>query len=73
MSLHRPTSLEIGVRDVSAAVGYYRDFGLTGDERGPATLDGGEQFRFVASPTRRLLGIGIGAANCIDLEDFVRS
>lgn len=70
MSLHRLTSLEIGVPDVAAAVDYYRDFGLSGDANGLATIDGGEQLRFVASPVRRLLEIGIGVDDADDLDQI---
>lgn len=68
MSLHRMTSLEIGVPDVAATVEYYRDFRLTGDASGLATVDGGDPLRFVASPTRRLLEVGIGVDDADDLD-----
>jgi catechol 2,3-dioxygenase-like lactoylglutathione lyase family enzyme len=68
MSLHRLTSLEIGVPDVTAAVDYYRDFGLTGDASGLSTVDGGEQLRFVDAPSRRLIEIGIGVDDADDLD-----
>ncbi|WP_370178811.1 VOC family protein [Rhodococcus wratislaviensis] len=69
MSLHRLTSLQIGVPDVAAAISYYRDFGLTADEAGAlSTVDGGKQLRFVPSRQRRLLEIGIGVDDPDDLD-----
>ena len=69
MSLHRLTSIVIGVPDVEATAGYYRDFGLTelGGKRF-ATADGGEQLRIASAPQRRLLQLGIGVHNTDDLD-----
>jgi catechol 2,3-dioxygenase-like lactoylglutathione lyase family enzyme len=68
MSLHRLTSVTIGVPDVGAAAAYYEEFGLTpvGDGRF-ATVDGGEQLRLVPSPRRRLVEICVGADDADDL------
>jgi len=66
MSLHRLTTITIGVPDVEGVAAFYRDFGL--DELAPgrfATVHGGEQLRLVASPRRRLVEVGIG----VDDED----
>jgi catechol 2,3-dioxygenase-like lactoylglutathione lyase family enzyme len=68
MALHRLTSITIGVPDVPTAAAYYTDFGLTpaGDARF-ATVDGGEQLRLVPSARRRLVELGIGAADADDV------
>jgi catechol 2,3-dioxygenase-like lactoylglutathione lyase family enzyme len=69
MSLHRLTSITIGVPDVETTAAYYRDFGLT--ELGAnrfATVDGGEQLRVTRAPQRRLLQLGIGVHNPEDLD-----
>jgi catechol 2,3-dioxygenase-like lactoylglutathione lyase family enzyme len=69
MSLHRLTSIVIGVPDVEITAAYYRDFGLT--ELGAnrfATADGGEQLRIASAPQRRLLQLGIGVHNTDDLD-----
>lgn len=68
MPLHRLTTAVLGVPDVDAAAGFYRDFGL--EERAPgrfATSDGGEQLRLVASARRRLVELGIGVDDGDDL------
>jgi catechol 2,3-dioxygenase-like lactoylglutathione lyase family enzyme len=69
MSLHRLTSIIIGVPDVETTAAYYRDFGLTelGGNRF-ATADGGEQLRIASAPQRRLLQLGIGVHNTDDLD-----
>ncbi len=68
MALHRLTHLTVGVPDVAATAAYYEEFGLTptGDGRF-ATVDGGEQLRLVAAPTRRPLELGVGADDADDL------
>jgi catechol 2,3-dioxygenase-like lactoylglutathione lyase family enzyme len=70
MSLHRLTSIQIGVPDVASAVAYYQDFGLTtDDEYGTlSTVDGGKQLRFTRSPQRRLVEIEIGVDDADDLD-----
>jgi len=70
MSLHRLTSITVGVPNVAETAAYYTDFGLT--PTGPtglrfATQDGGEQLELVAAPQRRLLQIGLGAQDEDDL------
>ncbi len=69
MTMHRLTTVTIGVPDVDATAGFYRDFGLT--EVGPgrfATLDGGEQLRLVTAPTRRPVELGLGVDDPDDLD-----
>jgi catechol 2,3-dioxygenase-like lactoylglutathione lyase family enzyme len=70
MPLHRLTTLTVAVPDVSAAVPFYRDFGLDhlGDGRF-ATLDGGQQLHLVHRDHRGLVEIGIG---CDDPDDLDR-
>ncbi len=69
MSLHRLTSVCIGVPNVAETATYYEDFGLTrlADNRF-ATVDGGEQLRLVASPRRRLVELGIGVGDPDDID-----
>jgi catechol 2,3-dioxygenase-like lactoylglutathione lyase family enzyme len=74
MSLHRLSSLTIGVPDVATVAGYYADFGL--EQVGPgrfATLDGGEQLRLEYAPSRRLLALEIGVDDVEDLDRVARS
>jgi catechol-2,3-dioxygenase len=68
MPLHRLTHVTIGVPNVAETSQYYADFGLTplGDGRF-ASADGGEQFRVVHSPRRRLVELGIGVDDADDL------
>ncbi|MYW90403.1 dioxygenase [Amycolatopsis rubida] len=68
MSLHRLTSLAIGVPDVDATAAYYRDFGLAdlGGHR-YGTVDGGEQLRLAPAERRRLLELGVGVHDQDDL------
>ncbi len=69
MTMHRLTTVTIGVPDVDATAGFYREFGLT--EVGPgrfATLDGGEQLRLVTAPTRRPVELGLGVDDPDDLH-----
>ncbi len=68
MSLHRLTTITLGVPDPAPVAAYYEEFGLTplGDGRF-ASADGGEQLRLVATPTRRLVELGIGADDADDL------
>lgn len=72
MALHRLTSITLGVPDVAASAGFFRDFGLTdadGADAGAslATRDGGAQLELVAATTRRLLRLGVGAEDGDDL------
>jgi catechol 2,3-dioxygenase-like lactoylglutathione lyase family enzyme len=69
MALHRLTSVSIGVPDVAETATYYEEFGLTRLEGNRfASVDGGEQLRLVPSPRRRLVELGIGAADPDDLD-----
>ncbi|GAA5156471.1 VOC family protein [Amycolatopsis dongchuanensis] len=68
MSLHRLTSVTIGVPDLEATIAYYTEFGL--DHRGQgvfATQDGGEQLRLVRTPVRRLVELGVGVDDSDDI------
>src|SRR3984893_17397954 len=81
MALHRLTSVCIGVPNVAETAIYYEEFGLTrledsvgpgGRPPGPprarfATVDGAEQLRFVPSPRRRVVELGIGVDDPDDL------
>ncbi len=68
MGLHRLTSITLGVPDVDAAAGFFREFGLTeGGEGRMATRDGGDQLEFVPAPHRSLVRLGLGAAEPDDL------
>ncbi len=61
MSLHNLNSLTVGVPDVEAVRGYYKDFGLTGEDDGwLSATDGGRQLRLVPAPRRQLLQMEIG-------------
>ena len=69
MSLHRLTTITVGVPDVEACAGFYRDFGLT--EIAPArfaTTDGGEQLRLETEGRRRLVELGLGVDDAADLD-----
>ena len=73
MSLHRLTSITVGVPNVAETAAYYADFGLTPtssddpDSVWFATQDGGEQLEIVPAPRRRLLRVGLGAQDEDDL------
>jgi catechol 2,3-dioxygenase-like lactoylglutathione lyase family enzyme len=69
MGMHRLTQVTIGVPDVGAVAGFYREFGLVETESGAfATRDGGNQLRLVDAPHRRLVELGIGVENPDDLD-----
>lgn len=69
MALHRLSSVTIGVPDPQATRDYYTDFGLSPEADGwLGTRDGGDQLRLVATPTRRLVEISIGADDPDDLD-----
>ncbi|KWX66736.1 VOC family protein [Mycobacterium sp. NAZ190054] len=70
MALHGVRSLTLGVPDVDAAAGFYRDFGLQDCGDGWfATADGGRQLQLSHAPTRRLLRAAFAAD---DRDDLVR-
>src|SRR3981081_3111458 len=73
MSLHRLSSVTIGLPKLAQTSGYYRDFGLipVGDGRF-ATQDGGNQLHLVDSPYRRLVEVSIGADDRDDLDRIAR-
>lgn len=69
MSLHRLTSITIGVPEVDKTIAYYDEFGLTSHGDGSfSTVDGGQQLRITHAPMRRLLDIGIGVDHTDDLD-----
>ncbi|MFK8912596.1 VOC family protein, partial [Streptomyces sp. YS-3] len=69
MSLHRLSSVTIGVPDPAATAPYYTELGLRARENGWfATRDGGRQLRIVAAPTRRLVGMRVGVDDPDDLD-----
>jgi catechol 2,3-dioxygenase-like lactoylglutathione lyase family enzyme len=69
MTLHRLTSITIGVPNVPETAAYYEEFGLTPSGGNTfATVDGGEQLRLVRSPMRRLVELGVGVTDPDDLS-----
>lgn len=74
MTLHRLSSITMGVPDVESVGRYYEEFGLTRLAPGRyGTRSGGEQLRLQTSPTRRLLEVEIGVDDVEDLERVERS
>ena len=74
MSLHRLTTVTVGVPNVEETAAYYTDFGLTPVGGGAfSTEDGGEQFRLVRAPRRRLVEIGMGVDDRDDLARVAAS
>ena len=70
MSLHRLTSVTMGVPNVEETVSYYSEFGLTHVGGGVfRTQDGGEQLRVQHAPYRRLVELGVGVD---DRDDVAR-
>jgi catechol 2,3-dioxygenase-like lactoylglutathione lyase family enzyme len=69
MSLHRLSSLTVGVPDVSSVSKFYEAFGLAprGDGRF-ATRDGGEQLHLRPAPYRRLEAISVGVDDPDDIS-----
>ncbi|WP_369382216.1 VOC family protein [Streptomyces sp. cg36] len=68
MSLHRLSSVTIGVPDPAATAPYYSELGLRADGDGWfATRDGGRQLRIVRAPTRRLVEMRVGVDDPDDL------
>ncbi|HMC39367.1 MAG TPA: VOC family protein [Acidimicrobiales bacterium] len=68
MGLHRLASITIGVPNVEDTCRYYAEFGLARDADRFSTTDGGEQLRIVASPSRRLVEMVVGADDPDDLD-----
>ena len=74
MALHRLTTITLGVPDVAAAAGFYREFGLV--ETAPcrfATAAGGEQLALVPAAKRGLVALGVGAEDPDDLARIGRA
>lgn len=70
MSLHRLTSVTMGVPNVDETIAYYTDFGLLpGADGWLDTRDGGRQLRVVEAPTRRLIEMRVAAD---DPDDIAR-
>ena len=68
MSLHRLTSVTMGVPNVAETAGYYTEFGLRPVGDGWfATQDGGRQLRVVPAATRRLVELHVGVDDPDDL------
>lgn len=73
MSLHRLTSITLGVPSVEASAAFFRDFGLSETTSGAfATRDGGEQLRLEAARRRGLRRLGVGALDDDDLDRLAR-
>lgn len=69
MPLHRLASITIGVPNVAETASYYTEFGLTPETDGWfSTTDGGRQLRIVATPTRRLVSLVVGADHPDDID-----
>lgn len=69
MSLHRLSSVVMGVPDPARTISYYTEFGLTPEDGGwLSTRDGGRQLHVVHAPTRRLVELSIGVDSPDDLE-----
>ncbi|HEX5299313.1 MAG TPA: VOC family protein, partial [Streptosporangiaceae bacterium] len=77
MTLHRLTSITMGVPNVAETAAYYTDFGLEPGEAAPggsggetwfSTRDGGRQLRIVPAPTRRLVDLHVGVDDADDLD-----
>ena len=69
MSLHRLTSITMGVPNVEETRAYYAEFGLSPEPDGWfSTRDGGRQLRIVSAPSRRLIELHIGVDDPDDLD-----
>jgi catechol 2,3-dioxygenase-like lactoylglutathione lyase family enzyme len=69
MTLHRLTSITMGVPNVGETAAYYTEFGLSpADDGWFSTRDGGRQLRFGAAPTRRLVDLHVGVDDADDLD-----
>jgi len=68
VSLHRLTSITLGVPSVDATAGFFRAFGLSETTAGTfATRDGGEQVHLEQARKRSLRRLGVGALDDDDL------
>ncbi|MFD1538856.1 VOC family protein [Nonomuraea guangzhouensis] len=68
MSLHRLSSITMGVPNTAETGAYYTDFGLKPEDDGWfSTQDGGRQLRIVPTATRRLVEIVVGVDHPDDL------
>jgi catechol 2,3-dioxygenase-like lactoylglutathione lyase family enzyme len=68
MTLHRLTSVTMGVPNVAETQDYYTQFGLQpGDGGWFSTQDGGRQLRIVPAPARRLVELHIAVDDPDDL------
>jgi catechol 2,3-dioxygenase-like lactoylglutathione lyase family enzyme len=68
MSLHGLAEMTLGVPNVDATKGFYREFGLTESDGGMfASADGGDQLRVVESPYRRLVEYALAADHAEDV------
>jgi catechol 2,3-dioxygenase-like lactoylglutathione lyase family enzyme len=73
MPLHQLRSITVGVTDVSTTSAFYEAFGLTAsgevapDSRSFSTQDGGEQFRLVSAPWRRIEEIVVSVDDADDV------
>ena len=69
MSLHRLTSVTVGVPNLDASRKFYQDFGLAEAEPGHfSSRFGGEQLVLVERPERAVLEIGIGCHDAGDIQ-----
>jgi catechol 2,3-dioxygenase-like lactoylglutathione lyase family enzyme len=74
VALHGLAEITLGVTDVAAASGFYREFGLTETAPGRfATADGGEQLRVVATAYRRLVEFTVAADDADDVARIRRA
>ena len=74
MSLHRLTSVTMGVPNVAETTGYYTEFGLAPVGDGWfTTRDGGRQLRVVPAATRRLVELHVGVDDPDDLDRVAAS
>lgn len=73
MSLHRLTSITVGVPNVEEVASYYAEFGLSpSGERSFSTVDGGHQLSLTRAKTRRLAALGVGSDDPEDLDRIER-
>jgi catechol 2,3-dioxygenase-like lactoylglutathione lyase family enzyme len=70
MALHGLSHVVVGVPDIEPVSRFYQDFGLDGAAAPDrlASLDGGPQLRLVTAPTRRVIEIGVRAADPDDIS-----